>query len=179
MLGLATRLLDAAKRGDMRRGRETSQLDLGYPESSLALEKPQRIGGLLAGDRAPDAPIRGAAGQPARLFDLFKGGHWTLLGYEVARDVVPPRPGLRIHTFGPRGDAIDDHGHFRDAYSLAPGDWVLIRPDGYVGAIVASDNLDALENYLKTMGLDSLMRATTVTNASSHTNTHMEYRNSV
>lgn len=73
MLGLATGLLDALKRGDFRRGREVHQLDIGYPESSLALEKPERRGGLLAGDRAPDAPIMGAAGQPRRLFDLFKG----------------------------------------------------------------------------------------------------------
>jgi 2-polyprenyl-6-methoxyphenol hydroxylase-like FAD-dependent oxidoreductase len=82
MLGLAAKLLDAAKRGDMRRGRGVQQLDLGYPESSLALEKPARSG-LLAGDRAPDAPIRGAAGQPTRLFELFKGPDWTLLGYDV------------------------------------------------------------------------------------------------
>jgi 2-polyprenyl-6-methoxyphenol hydroxylase-like FAD-dependent oxidoreductase len=68
MLGLATRLLDAAKRGEIRRRREVHQLDLGYPESSPALERPDRGGGLLAGDRAPDAPIRGAAGQPTRLF---------------------------------------------------------------------------------------------------------------
>ena len=39
----------------------------------------------MAGDRAPDAPIRGAAGQKTRLFKLFQGPHWTLLGYEVDR----------------------------------------------------------------------------------------------
>jgi hypothetical protein len=98
MLGLATGLLDAAKRGDMRRGREVHQLDIGYPESSLALEKPQRHGGLLAGDRAPDAPVRGAGGQAMRLFELFKGAHWTLLGYEADRDVVTSRRMLHIHT---------------------------------------------------------------------------------
>ena len=42
MLGLTTKLLEAAKRGEMRRGREVRQLDLGYLESSLALEKPAR-----------------------------------------------------------------------------------------------------------------------------------------
>ena len=36
MLELSTRLLDAAKQGSMRRGRETRQLDLGYRGSSLA-----------------------------------------------------------------------------------------------------------------------------------------------
>jgi 2-polyprenyl-6-methoxyphenol hydroxylase-like FAD-dependent oxidoreductase len=42
MLGLTTKLLDAAKRGEMRRGREVHQLDLGYLDSSLALERPER-----------------------------------------------------------------------------------------------------------------------------------------
>lgn len=155
MLGLATRLLDAARRGEVRRGREVHQLDIGYPESPLALEHPPRGGGLLAGDRAPDAPCRGAAGQPRRLFELFKGTHWTLLGDEVQRDAVPPRAGLHIRTFGPRGELLDEGGHFRAAYATAPGNWVLVRPDGYVGAIVGSGDgdIEALERYLRAVGL--------------------------
>jgi 2-polyprenyl-6-methoxyphenol hydroxylase-like FAD-dependent oxidoreductase len=152
MLGLSTRLLDAHKQGEVRRGREVRQLDLAYPESPLALEKPQRVRGVLAGDRAPDAPIRGRAGGSLRLFELFKGPHWTLLGYDVERDLVQAHPGLHIHMFGPRGDVIDAGGHFRDAYAVAPGDWVLIRPDGYVGAIVASDEIAALKRYLGNVG---------------------------
>ncbi len=100
MLGLSSGLLEAHKRGEMRRGREVRQLDLAYPESSLTLERPVRTSGPLAGDRAPDAPIRGSAGERQRLFSLFKGPHWTLLGYRVARDLVPARRGLHIHTFG-------------------------------------------------------------------------------
>lgn len=153
MLGLAAKLLDAARRGDMRRGREVHQLDLGYAGSSLALEKPERHDGLLAGDRAPDAPIRGAAGQSTRLFELFKGPHWTLLGCEAERGVVPPRAGLRIHILGRRGDIVDEAGHLHDAYALASGGWVLVRPDGYVGAIVSSGQIGALENYLGEVGL--------------------------
>src|SRR5271170_2133092 len=43
MLGLSTKLLQAFReRGGMRRGRETQQLDLGYPQSSLSLNKPAR-----------------------------------------------------------------------------------------------------------------------------------------
>jgi hypothetical protein len=152
MLGLATKLLDAAKRGELRRGRDVQQLDLGYPWSTLALENGAREG-LLAGDRAPDATLRGAAGQPLRLFELFKGPHWTLLGYDVARDAVPPRPGLHIHAIGARGDLVDAAGHLRDAYALTSGDWVLVRPDGYVGAIVASTETAALETYLRNVGL--------------------------
>lgn len=153
MLGLSSGLLEAHKRGEMRRGREVRQLDLAYPESSLTLERPARREGLLAGDRAPDAPIRGAAGERQRLFNLFKGPHWTLLGYQAARDLVPARRGLHIHTFGEGSDIVDDAGHFAAAYAPSPGDWFLVRPDGYVGAIVNTSQIDALETYLKRAGL--------------------------
>lgn len=153
MLGLSTGLLDAMKRGEMRRGRDVHQLDIGYPESNLALEKPERTRGLLAGDRAPDAPIRGAAGQTMRLFDLFRGPHWTLIVFEGDRGIVTPRAGLHIHAIGRNGDLIDDGGHFKDSYAPRVGDWFLIRPDGYVGAIVRSDEFPSLEAYLAGVGL--------------------------
>ncbi|HTV18132.1 MAG TPA: FAD-dependent oxidoreductase [Polyangiaceae bacterium] len=153
MLGLATKLLDAAKQGSIRRGRDVHQLDLGYPDSSLALAGPERSSVLGAGERAPDAPIRGCAGHAKRLFELFAGPHWTLLGNGVERERVPARAGLHVHTFGPRGELVDAGGHVRDAYGWSSGDWVLVRPDGYVGAIVASDRLDALERYLASVGL--------------------------
>lgn len=155
MLGLSTRLLEASRRGDNRRGREARQLDIGYPESSLALEAPARTVGVRAGDRAPDAPVRGEAGQPTRLFQLYTGTHWTLLGYGAARASVSPRPQLRIHVLGPGGDVVDEDGHFADAYAVSDGDWVLVRPDGYIGAIVASKQTSALERYLDTVGVNA------------------------
>jgi 2-polyprenyl-6-methoxyphenol hydroxylase-like FAD-dependent oxidoreductase len=161
MLKLSTRLLDAAKRGDNRRGREVHQLDIGYPESSLALEAPDRERGPLAGDRAPDARLRGAARQGTRLFELFKGPHWTLLGYRTSRSPavpvpVPARAGLRIHTIGDAGDGsdyVDEHGDFLDAYAPQADDWFLVRPDGYIAAIVSSAQLDELERFLSRCGL--------------------------
>ncbi len=155
MLGLSTKLLEAARaRGDMRRGRETQQLDLGYPESSLSLNSPARSPDrVMAGDRAPDAPIRGAAGQPTRLFKLFQGPHWTLLGYQVDRAAIAPRRDLHIHTVGVRGDIVDESGYVRDAYGVSAGDWVLVRPDGYIGAIVSSGEIAALYRYLDDVGL--------------------------
>jgi 2-polyprenyl-6-methoxyphenol hydroxylase-like FAD-dependent oxidoreductase len=155
MLGLSTKLLDELKTpGGMRRGRETHQLDLGYLGSTLSLESPPRASGVRAGHRAPDAPVRGAGGAPTRLFKLFQGSHWTLLGYEADRvTAVRPRAGLHVHTLGPRGDIVDDGGHVRDGYGLEPGTWVLIRPDGYIGAIVSSDERPALERYFATVGV--------------------------
>ena len=155
MLGLSTKLLqDAGSRAGRRRGRETHQLDLGYPESSLSLNRPARSPErVMAGDRAPDAPVRGAAGQPTRLFKLFQGPHWTLLGYEVDREAIAPRRDLHIHTVGVRGDIIDEGGLVRDAYGLSAGDWVLVRPDGYVGAIVSSGEIAVLGRYLDDVGI--------------------------
>jgi hypothetical protein len=134
VLGLSTRLLDAAKVGQaFKRGRDTQQLDLGYPGSPISLEGPERPAGVEAGDRAPDAPVRGG-----RLFDLFRGPHWTLLGYEVGK-TPPSRRGVEVHAVGDYGS------HMRDAYGLAPGDWVLVRPDGYVAAV---GGLEALQGHL-------------------------------
>ena len=151
VLGLSTRLLDQAKSGiAMRRGRETQQLDIGYPGSPLSLAAPERAQGVEAGDRAPDAPVRDQAGGPSRLFHLLQGPHWTALGYEVGDQEEPrPRPGVEIRRVGTRGDIVDDAGHVRDAYGLAPGDWVLVRPDGYVAAVVPAGDAPALDRHLE------------------------------
>lgn len=153
VLGLSTRLLDQAKRGDMRRGREVDQLGIGYAGSTLAPENPQRNGRLRAGDRAPDAPIRGAAGQPTRLFELFKGPHWTLLCSATTGETVASRAGLRSYCFGPRGGFIDDEHHFGDAYALADGERVLVRPDGYIGAILPPGGTGPVDEYLLRVGV--------------------------
>jgi hypothetical protein len=153
VLGLSTRLLDAMKRGVNRRTRDVRQLDIGYPESSLALGSSARPGGLLAGARAPDAPLRGASGCSRRLFELFAGPHWTLVGFETKPDIFAPRRGLRIHEVGVGRELSDEAGHLREAYGLAPGEWVLVRPDGYVGAIVAFEQAPTLDSYLAGVGL--------------------------
>ena len=153
VLGLSTALLDAAKRGEIRRGREERQLDLGYPGSSLALDPSARAGTLRAGDRAPDAPMRGAAGCSRRLFELFTGPHWTLIGFEADRDIAAARNGLHIHHVGAGRELEDDNDHFNNAYGLGSGKWVLVRPDGYVGAIMTADQAPQLEAFFATVGL--------------------------
>jgi len=148
MLGLSSKLLEAARtRGDLRRGREAQQLDLGYRTSPLSHDARGDDAIVRAGDRAPDAPCRGAAGQPLRLFTLLGGGAWTLLRYEPAgAGTIAPRKGLRIVTVGMNGELRDDGGHLRAAYGFAAGDVALIRPDGYIGALASGE--EGLEAYL-------------------------------
>jgi hypothetical protein len=152
MLGMAARLLVEMKQGVIRRGRETRQLDLGYSDTSLALQTRERDG-LRAGDRAPDAPMHSAAGQATRLFLVFQGPHWTLLGCEADRAAITPRSGLRVRTVGSHGDLLDDCGHFQNAHGMPSGEWVLIWPDGYVGAIVGTEEIPVLDRYLADVGV--------------------------
>ncbi|MHC3468210.1 FAD-dependent monooxygenase [Streptomyces sp. 7R007] len=121
VLGLST----AIHRDEARRGKATRQLGLGYPESSLTAETRAEATGLRAGDRAPDAK----AGD-VRLFDAFRGPHWTLLG---ARADIP---GVRSLP------AVPD--------SYGPGVF-LVRPDGYVGW--AGDSAAGLDAYVTRLGL--------------------------
>ncbi|WP_086658483.1 FAD-dependent oxidoreductase [Acetobacter indonesiensis] len=147
MLRLSTRLLGEAKQGTMRRNREARQIDLCYCDSSLNV--PGSGGGKVqAGDRAPDAPCHGQAGQRTRLFTVFKGPHWTLLGYET-RDRPSAIAGVRIVTVGAGHELVDDDGHIAEAYGIEPGQWVFVRPDGYIAGIFSSDDLEAqLSRYL-------------------------------
>lgn len=55
---------------------------------------------------------------------------------------------------GTGGDVVDAWGHVREAYGLAPGECVLIRPDGYVGATSDADAIPRLEIYLSNVGVD-------------------------
>ncbi|MEU2062334.1 FAD-dependent monooxygenase [Streptomyces sp. NPDC013455] len=119
MLELST----GVHRGEVRRGRATVQLGLGYPDSSLSVETRAVTGPVRAGDRAPDGTVAGV-----RLFDLFRGPHWTVLGATV--------PGVRSLPAAPQ--------------SYGPGVF-LVRPDGHVGW--AGGTADGAAAYLATVGL--------------------------
>lgn len=129
MLGLSTRV----HRGEVRRSAGTTgQLGLGYRGSSLTLETradlPEKA--LRAGDRAPDGTVEGV-----RLFDAFRGPHWTLL--TVGTDTELPAlsaPVVRIRSYETYGDGV-----------------FLVRPDGYVGW--AGTTAEGLAAYATTAGV--------------------------
>ena len=62
---------------------------------------------------------------------------------------------------GPDGDIVDDGHHMRDAYGVEAGDWVLVRPDGYIGAMVALNETVALRSYLADAGVQTVEQAYT------------------
>ncbi len=157
VLSLSASLLDAMnQRHDMRRGRDTLQLDLTYRGSPLAEDLRTLAGGVQAGDRAPDARVRMASGELTRLFDVLKGPQFTLLAYDAA---VAELRGLdlssatqvRLLTASSNvveGDLIDAEGAFRAAYGLSGGELLLIRPDGYLGAVAQAGQGAAIVDYL-------------------------------
>ena len=134
MLGISTELLEKTLRGSddaLERGEQTRQLDLGYRTGPLTLD--DGCSALLgAGDRAPDAPCLHGNGAPARLFTLFAGPHWTLLrfGPDAPRLDHEWVRSLRIGT-----DILDVRRLIRQAYDVNDDGAVLIRPDGYIGAV--------------------------------------------
>ncbi|MER5572802.1 FAD-dependent oxidoreductase [Streptomyces massasporeus] len=134
MLGLSTRV----HRGETRRGEATRQLGLGYRESPLTRETRTDPGAPRAGDRAPDGTVAGV-----RLFDAFRGPHWTLL---ALGDAQAPDLGARIPVV--RGPAPGAYG---------PGLY-LVRPDGYVGW--AGDTAAGLPEYLARFGPGRTVSAT-------------------
>ncbi|MFI5570852.1 FAD-dependent oxidoreductase [Streptomyces sp. NPDC051740] len=125
MLGLSTSI----HRGETRRGGATRQLDLGYPSSTLTTETRTAPGPVRAGDRAPDAEVSGV-----RLFDAFRGPHWTLLA--LGTDAPEPPAAVRLV-----------HGPAHGTYGAG---LFLVRPDGYVGW--AGDTPAGLPEYLARFG---------------------------
>jgi 2-polyprenyl-6-methoxyphenol hydroxylase-like FAD-dependent oxidoreductase len=110
---------------------ELTQLGLRYPWSRLSRQTSNRSTGPQAGDRAPDAPL----GDGTRLFDRFRGPHFTLLAPGSA-----PAPELGdldpwVASIGPS-----------DAYGTDA--LVLVRPDGYVGLVAEPTDAAGVRAYL-------------------------------
>ncbi|CAM5306191.1 MULTISPECIES: FAD-dependent monooxygenase [Streptomyces] len=147
ILDLSTRL---HRTGDMRRGKELHQIDVGYADGPLASERRTGLadGALRAGNRAPDAPCTTPDGTPRRLFEVFQGPHFTLLA--VGDVELPALDGEMIRTCrvgGTAPDLLDAEGHARHAYGEG---LFLIRPDGYVA--YAADDASGLSDELARYG---------------------------
>ncbi|MGI5126392.1 FAD-dependent monooxygenase [Pseudonocardia sp. CA-107938] len=154
-LDISTGLLEKHRRGDADahvRGPEVHGLAFGYRGGPLSRDDRAAPGALRAGDRAPDAPVATADGRSIRLFDLFRGPHWTLLVFGSA-DVAALPAQLPAYAVVRPGQPVDEHtvvdveGHARAAYDAQDGIAVLVRPDGYVGMVTTLDGVDRLGSY--------------------------------
>ncbi|MFI1564263.1 FAD-dependent monooxygenase [Streptomyces sp. NPDC020490] len=136
---------------------ETLQLGLEYRASSLSRAMlGETGGGVQAGDRAPDSVCLDMAGQLVRLSDVFRGPHFTLLGFGAGcgtalREVAAAGPDdLRTCLLGERPAA----------YGLGADTLVLVRPDGYIGLTAPSGDSAAVLGYLGSL-LDGTVSAAT------------------
>ncbi|MGW1676661.1 FAD-dependent monooxygenase [Saccharopolyspora sp. NPDC002376] len=138
-LGLSTELLQRHVEGHAdahRRGTETHQLDIAYRNSPLSQDERPNPGRVRAGDRAPDSPLQDENGKEIRLFDLFRGPHWTLLAF--ATELPATAPDVQAHRIAPTptsSSLVDTDGTARAIYDVTAGTHVLIRPDGYIARI--------------------------------------------
>jgi hypothetical protein len=157
MLGVTSKLHRDSLHNDVKipqRGPETLQLGINYRKNSLAREERANPGSVQAGDRAPDSPCGNADGTPVRLFDIFRGPHFTLLGFGRCNAAiiseVQQRYGDAVRTYA----VVDTDGHAHRAYDIqkdAPdGTCVLVRPDGYIGLITDGASAKGLLEYLET-----------------------------
>lgn len=142
VLGLSDRLHGGGYDIDkIRHSRDATQLTLAYPDSSLS------VGGGIAGHRAPDASLR-----TGRLFDVFRGPHFTLLAFTPASAENARRLSQRFgDVVRSYVDLADSAGQVRRAYGNA--ELVLVRPDGYI-AVYDEDPENCLATLLQRVSVD-------------------------
>src|SRR5215469_338105 len=139
---------------------DPSQLSITYRGSRLSCDLDDTTG-IRAGDRAPDATcIRPERGQHVRLFDLFRGTHFTLLVF--GDQPVPPLPAVydgSLHTYTiarPESTValteqtlVDSDGQAYRAYGIRGSALILVRPDGYIGLTAGSPGQEPIIDYLR------------------------------
>jgi 2-polyprenyl-6-methoxyphenol hydroxylase-like FAD-dependent oxidoreductase len=153
-----------------KRDASTIQLNVGYRGSSLARDDRDEAAMLRAGDRAPDATGLVTADGERRLFDLTRGGRFTLLSFGDApaigsvpvdlrtlRVVSPSAAGENAIGGNGATDVVDTvvqdaAGQLASEYGATERTLVLIRPDGYVALISDAGDVAAVVDYLSAIG---------------------------
>lgn len=142
-------------------GRETdlSQLGITYRGGPLACDLDDATD-IRAGDRAPDSPfIFSSHGQRGRLFELFRGTHFTLLTF--ADQPAPQLPDcykdiVHAYTITRGGNILvpSDHalldidGYAYHFYGIRRDAVMLVRPDGYIGLTTGDFDVQPINEYL-------------------------------
>lgn len=117
--------------------KDTTQLDLNYRYSSLSINDHSEENKLQAGDRAPEAELQNGS----RLTDLYRGTHFTIIASNgVELGDLQPQFSSNVKVLNLSVEELTKAGY-------AVNTICIIRPDGYIGAIVKHKS-EAI-NYLK------------------------------
>jgi hypothetical protein len=139
----------AAKGISTRRDESTIQLDVNYRGSVLVRDDRDEAASVRAGDRAPDATELETVDGEHRLFDLTRGGRFTVLNFGAAPvDAGELRTLHVVAQPADSGDVADRGGHLATAYGATERTLVLIRPDGHIGLISDAGDVSAVSDYL-------------------------------
>ncbi|MFJ2759536.1 FAD-dependent oxidoreductase [Nocardioides sp. NPDC087217] len=160
VLGLSTKKYEAIGKLDpasIRRGKDEQQLGITYRGGPLAATAEQTTKQLDVGDRAPDAVMVDAEGRPARMFDAYRGPHFTAVAYgdgaaRALNQIQWPATGAALRTvavdaLSSTADLVltDGNGSFRESYGVSEDTLLLVRPDGYLASISSGDMISEAE----------------------------------
>lgn len=146
----------------IQRTADERQLELSYCDGPLAPAPSDRTITLRVGDRAPDTVLTAPDGVKTRLFELFRGPHFTAIAYGTkATEALAlgtwPSGGASLKRVTVNADKrldvslTDKRKSFRCIYGLQRDTLLLIRPDGYIGQIATKDWRERLEQAARTL----------------------------
>ena len=149
---------------DLHRDEQFLQLALNYRGASLSQGENSLSTRLQPGDRAPDAPLLDHQQNPLRLFDLFRGPHFTLLEFtsnDAEQNLGGDESSLRhykmlrhykiLRTPGVpqrEGQLTGKDQHIWNSYGVESDALFLVRPDGYIGFLGPRESAAQAEAYL-------------------------------
>ncbi len=154
-----------------RATRTISELGLGYQNSPLGGDEWSWNGGIRPGERVPDGSLRDDNGREIRLFDVLRGGGFTLLWFQGTGEDSPPvfeavgaeRDWLQLYRVsaarnhaGDKNTLIDPDGQLHHRFGARRGGLYVIRPDGYVGYRTGSPDGSGLRQWQGSIGVRGL-----------------------
>jgi 2-polyprenyl-6-methoxyphenol hydroxylase-like FAD-dependent oxidoreductase len=154
VIGLSTKKYEGIAKLDpssVKRGKEVQQLKLTYRGGPLAPVDAEGTSTLRVGDRAPNAELVDTKGDRIRLFDAFRGPHFTAIAYgtlaaEAMENLAWPAMGASLECV-----AAGNSPEFARIYGLTGDTLLLIRPDGYIGHIATRNILDTTRTAVAAM----------------------------
>ena len=136
----------------VQRDASVSQFGVSYRGSSLTRDDRDATYVIRAGDRAPDAPGLKTVLGTVRLFDLLRGTSFVLLQFGRADDTLGSHVDLRclrvVEEATGGDEVVDVKGFLSEAYQASENTLILIRPDGYIGAISDRGDTSVVQDYL-------------------------------